>query len=80
MTLPRWAEDDDGEMKPVISRIHTIPLEDRDTLLHCAQLTCWCYPRRSDDDETIILHQAMTSAKAGWVLIGERDEDPELEL
>jgi hypothetical protein len=68
---PRWAEDDKGAMKPVISRVHTIPVEDRPSLLHCAQLTCWCSPRVDPDDEQIILHQALTPAKSGWVLIGE---------
>lgn len=72
MTSPRWAEDDDGQLKPVIDRIHTIPLEDRESLLHCAQLTCWCSPRLSPDDP-IVLHQAMTKAKRGWVLVAELD-------
>jgi hypothetical protein len=70
-SLSRWEEDEDGQMKPVISRIHTIPLEDRDSLLHCAQLTCWCSPRPDSEDDCLILHQAMTSAKAGWILVGE---------
>ena len=72
MISPRWVEDIDGRLKPVIDRIHTIPLEDRYGLLHCAQLTCWCSPRLSSDDP-IVLHQAMTKASQGWVLIAERD-------
>lgn len=79
MTLPRWSEED-GVMKPVISRIHTIPIEDNGSLLHCAQLTCWCCPRQSPNDEVVIVHQAVTAAQKGWVLIAERDEDPSLEM
>lgn len=67
----RWAEGPDGVMRPVISRIHTIPLEDRDSLLHCAQMTCWCSPRIDHADPVVILHQALTPAAQGWVLIGE---------
>ena len=69
---PRWVEDEDGVMKPVISRIHTIPIENND-LLHCAQLTCWCSPRVDEEDNCIVLHQAVTSADCGWVLVGELD-------
>lgn len=73
MTRARWEEADDGQQKPVIDRIHTLPLEDRPSLLHCAQLTCWCSPRLDPDDPAIVLHQAMTPAQQGWVLIGELD-------
>jgi hypothetical protein len=69
--LPRWEEGEDGQMKPVVSRIHVIPSEDRDLPLHCAQLTCWCSPRLDPEDECMILHQAMTPAKNGWFLVGE---------
>jgi hypothetical protein len=69
----RWEEGPDGVMQPVISRIHTIPLEDRVTLLHCAQLTCWCSPLMDCDEPLIVLHQAMTTASHGWVLIGENN-------
>ena len=67
----RWEEGQDGVMRPVINRIHTIPLEDRFSLLHCAQLTCWCSPRLDCEDPIIVLHQAVTTAQQGWVLIGE---------
>jgi hypothetical protein len=67
----RWEEGDDGVMRPVISHIHTIPLEDRESLLHCAQMTCWCSPRIDPADPRAILHQALTPAERGWVLIGE---------
>ena len=69
----RWEEDADGVMRPILSRIHTIPLEDRDSLLHCAQMTCWCSPRINPVDPLVILHQALTTARQGWVLIGELD-------
>lgn len=69
----RWEEDENGIFKPIISRIHTIPIEDRESLLHCAQLTCWCSPRLDINDNCVVLHQAMTDAKQGWVLIGETD-------
>ncbi len=73
MNRPRWAADDDGVLKPMVDRIHTIPLEDRPALLHCAQLTCWCSPRPDPEEPVIILHQALTTAAQGWVLIAERD-------
>lgn len=69
--VSRWAEDENGSLKPVISRIHTIPIENRASLLHCAQLTCWCSPQLDRNDDCLVLHQAMTTADQGWVLIGE---------
>lgn len=71
LPVQRWAEDENGNLKPVLSRIHIIPLEDRESLLHCAQLTCWCSPRLDPSDESLVLHQAMTKVEQGWVLIGE---------
>lgn len=65
----RW-ENQGGTMKPVINRIHVIPVEDGD-LLHCAQLSCWCSPCIDATDSVIINHTALTSHSAGWVLIGE---------
>lgn len=65
----RWLEED-GVMKPVINWIHTIPIEDKD-IFHCAQSSCWCSPKVDKDNPEIILHQALTSAQDGWVLIGE---------
>jgi len=79
MILPRWDEED-GRMKPVISLIHAIPLEDIDSMLHCAQRTCWCFPKPSPEDEVIILHHAVTTVKNGWVLIGERDDGQDGEV
>lgn len=65
---PRWAEED-GVMKPLISFLHVIPIEERD-LPHCAQLCCWCSPVPDKEDPFIIVHKAMTKSE-GWVLVGE---------
>jgi hypothetical protein len=70
---PRWWPDADGVLRPLINRIHVIPLENG-TLLHCAQVTCWCSPSLNDATETICTHNAVTSAEAGWVNIGEVDD------
>lgn len=70
--IGRWAEDRDGVMKPVIARIHTIPLEGGD-LIHCAQMTCWCSPLPSPDEPAVINHNAVAAEPDGWVLIGEHD-------
>ena len=68
----RWVWDDaDQRMKPCISYIHAIPLEDSNTLLHCAQRSCWCSPRQDPTDPTIILHTAVSTAAQGWILVGE---------
>lgn len=74
MNHPRWEEDPhDGQQKPIVHRIHCIPIENRKGLLHCAQLTCWCSPRPDPEDPIVIGHQAMTKAEDGWVLVGEFD-------
>jgi hypothetical protein len=71
-SLPqRWAEGPDGAMKPVISKIHVLPLEYGGSLLHCAQTTCWCSPSIDPDDDCLVIHNAVTSAGDGWVLVGE---------
>ena len=70
---PRWQEDENGALKPLISRIHVIPLEG-ETMLHCAQVTCWCSPvEASDSDQIIFNHIQATGEASGWVLIGELD-------
>lgn len=68
----------DGVMKPVISKIHVLPLEDGislhcSVLLHCAQATCWCRPSIDPDDTRLVIHKAVTSANDGWVLVGEME-------
>jgi hypothetical protein len=68
----RWTWDDDQQrMRPAVSRIHAIPLENSDTLIHCAQLTCWCTPRPDPDNDVLVVHNSVTTSDAGWVLIGE---------
>ena len=82
----RWMESATGDLVPRIERIHSIPLEDPvdssdeevgHMYLHCASMDCWCGPRFADCSDTpelqgtIILHNAMTPASAGWVNIGE---------
>jgi hypothetical protein len=66
--VPRWKEED-GIMKPLISFVHVIPIEERD-LPHCAQLCCWCSPLPDDEDPVIIIHNAMTNSQ-GYILVGE---------
>jgi hypothetical protein len=66
---PRWAEED-GVMKPLISFLHVLPIESRD-LPHCAQLCCWCSPKPDESDPVVIIHNAMTEAREGWVIVGE---------
>jgi hypothetical protein len=61
--------EEDGVMKPLISFLHVIPLEERD-LPHCAQLCCWCSPVPDKKDPVIILHKAMTQTE-DWVIVGE---------
>lgn len=67
--VPRWAEDD-GVMKPLISFLHVLPIEDRD-LPHSAQLYCWCSPKPDKDDPAIIIHNNLTNSNQGWVIVGE---------
>lgn len=82
----RWMESATGDFVPRIDRIHSIPLEDPvdssdeevgHMYLHCASMDCWCGPRFADCSDspelqgTIVLHNAMTPASAGWVNIGE---------
>lgn len=69
LSQSRWEEDTDGIMKPVINYIHVIPIED--TMLHCAQRTCWCYPKLNPADDIIYLHQAVSPEPERWVCIGE---------
>jgi len=74
--MDRWEySESDEKMKPVISRLHIIPLEESPTLIHCAQADCWCFPAPDADDPAIITHNAATKEPEGWVVIGERLPD-----
>lgn len=82
----RWMESITGERIPRIDRIHVIPIEDpvdsgderiSYEYLHCASINCWCNPTFADCSDqpefqgSIVNHNAMTGASAGWVNIGE---------
>lgn len=82
----RWMESTTGGLVPRIDRIHVIPLEDpvdsedegiSHAYLHCASMNCWCNPRLADCNDqpelkgSIVNHNAMTEASAGWVNMGE---------
>jgi hypothetical protein len=71
----RWVWDEDEQrMKSLITRIHTIPAEDSNTLIHCAQLTCWCSPLIDNEEQTIVNHKSACPHPAGWFLVGELEE------
>jgi len=70
--LPRWEWDESDErMKPAINFIHVIPLEQSETLIHCAQSSCWCSPTPDKESPQIVNHRSACPTPSGWVLIGE---------
>lgn len=73
MPNPRWWPNADGVLVPLINRIHVIPVEDG-SLMHCAQMSCWCCPSFKDGTELMAIHQNLTLASAEWVNIGEVDD------
>lgn len=75
--VQRWATDVDGTLKPLIHRMHVIPLEGGEFLVHCAQRTCWCCPKsqRMENGAEVIVHMAASDLPEGWVVIGELDYD-----
>lgn len=68
--IPAWTQEEGG-MKPSVTHIHVIPLEDKSGLLHCAQQHCWCSPVVDQKDSRLVIHNAMTAAPEGWVNIAE---------
>jgi hypothetical protein len=75
--VQRWATDVDGRLKPLLHRLHIIPLETGELLVHCAQRTCWCCPKvgRSENGSELVTHMASNDSPGGWVIIGELDYD-----
>lgn len=76
-SVQRWVTDVDGTLKPLIHRLHVIPLESDEFLVHCAQRTCWCCPKskRNENGSELVTHVAANGPPRGWVVIGELDYD-----
>jgi hypothetical protein len=73
MMHERWEEDENGIMKPIINFIHVIPLEE--SLIHCGQRTCWCFPKPDPDNDCVYIHQAVSPTEDGWIWVGELNID-----